>query len=106
MRSVFIIFVLSAFCFIDVAEEQEIDTTSYSVGLSLGYRLKNQGASQLDYPSVIKAIQDVLEGNEMLITKAYSDSLNYIYYQNKRDNMFADAKKEGADFLVKNGERM
>ena len=73
--------------------------------MSLGYRLKNQGAANLDYASVIKAIEDVLENRALLLTKTYSDSLNFAYYQNQRDNMFADAKQEGADFLAKNGER-
>lgn len=105
MRSVFITFALSAIISLDTLQAQVVDTTSYSIGMSLGYRLKNQGATNLDYPSVIKAIEDVLEKHELLLTKAYSDSLNYVYYQNQRDNMFADAKKEGADFLAENGKR-
>ena len=105
MRSVFITFALSAIISLDSIQAQIVDTTSYSIGMSLGYRLKNQGAANLDYASVIKAIEDVLENRALLLTKTYSDSLNFAYYQNQRDNMFADAKQEGADFLAKNGER-
>jgi len=105
MRSVIITFALSAIMMMPELKGQTIDTTSYSIGISLGKRLKNQGAKGLDYPSMMKAIQDVLENNEVLLTNAFSDSLNFAYFQNQRDNMFADAKKEGEDFLVKNAER-
>ncbi len=84
---------------------QAIDTTSYSLGISLGNRLKSQGASDLDYRSVIMAIEDILENKVVRLDQAFSDSLNFAYFQNQRNSMFADAKKEGEDFLSKNGQR-
>ena len=68
MRSVFITFALSAIISLDSIQAQIVDTTSYSIGMSLGYRLKNQGAANLDYASVIKAIEDVLENRALLLT--------------------------------------
>lgn len=82
-----------------------MDTTSYSIGMSLGYRIKNQGANKLDYQSLAQAIQDVLEGNELPFSKNYSDSLNYVYFNNQRESMFAKVKEEGAAFLKTNGLR-
>ena len=98
-------FALSAIMMMPELKSQAIDTTSYSIGMSLGNRLKSQGAKQLDYPSVMMAIQDILEGKDVRLKKAFSDSLNFAYFQNQRNNMFADAKKEGEDFLSKNGQR-
>ncbi len=105
MRSVIMAFALSAIMMMPELKSQAIDTTSYSIGMSLGNRLKSQGAKQLDYPSVMMAIQDILEGKDVRLKKAFSDSLNFAYFQNQRNNMFADAKKEGEDFLSKNGQR-
>lgn len=106
MRS-FILF-YSIFFFsssVSVAQEEIKDTISYSIGMSLGYRLQNQGAGELDYPTLMKGIQDVLNKNEILLDRNYSDSINYIYFQNQRDNMFAKTKEEGANFLATNGQR-
>ena len=105
MRSVIMAFALRAIMMMPELKSQAIDTTSYSIGMSLGNRLKSQGAKQLDYPSVMMAIQDILEGKDVRLKKAFSDSLNFAYFQNQRNNMFADAKKEGEDFLSKNGQR-
>ena len=87
------------------AQSEGIDTISYSIGMSLGYRLKNQGASDLKYSELLKGIQDVLDNNKILLERNYSDSINYIYYQNQRDRMFTKEKEAGANFLAKNGQR-
>ena len=83
----------------------QIDTTSYSIGMSLGYRLQNQGAANLDYTSLMKGIQDVIDKKEILLNKNYSDSINYAYFQNQRDNMFSSTKEEGAKFLAENAKK-
>jgi len=105
MRSVIMVFALSVMIMLPELKSQAIDTTSYSIGMSLGERLKSQGAKNLDYSSVILAIQDILEKKDVRLNKALSDSLNFAYFQNQRNNMFADAKKEGEDFLATNGQR-
>lgn len=87
------------------AQSQNIDTASYSIGMSLGYRLKNQGAANMDYKSLLQGIQNVLDNQSVLLDRNYSDSINYIYFQNQRDNMFTKVKEEGANFLAKNATR-
>ena len=101
-----IVFFLLGFCFIlPSSSYAQVDTVSYSIGMSMAYRLKNQGAADLDYQSVVKALQDVLENGEILFKKSYSDSLNYTYFQSQRDKMFTKAKDEGLAFLEENGKR-
>ncbi len=82
-----------------------IDTTSYSIGMSLGQRLISQGASSLEYSSLLEGIKDVLEKRDVRLDRNFSDSLNYDYFQNQRNDMFENVKKEGADFLLENGKR-
>ena len=83
----------------------QVDTVSYSIGMSLGYRLQNQGASELDYESLARAVKDVLENGDILLERDYSDSLNYAYFQSQRDKMFTKVKEEGETFLATNGQR-
>jgi len=104
MKTTFYALLLAVFC-LPADSFAQVDTTSYSIGMSLGYRLKNQGAAKLDYQTVAAAIQDVLEGGEVKFTKDFSDSLNYAYFQSQRDHMFTKVKEEGAAFLAKNGQR-
>lgn len=106
MRLFILILSISFFTRLNVSAQEEIkDTASYSIGMSLGYRLQNQGAAELDYETLLKGIRDVLDKNEILLDRNYSDSINYIYFQNQRDNMFAKTKEEGASFLAENGQR-
>lgn len=84
---------------------QNLDTTSYSIGLSLGKRLKNQGAGELNYESLVRGLSDALEGKEELLSRQTSDSLNAIYFQIQRDRMFDKVKNEGIAFLEKNATR-
>lgn len=104
MRRIFFTLVLSLI-FLIPSSICQIDTTSYSIGMSLGYRLQNQGAKNLDYQSVIKGLQDVIDKKEILLNRTYSDSINYVYFQKQRDNMFSNTKEEGANFLAENGKR-
>jgi len=104
-RLILVIFTLSGLVAATPTHAQMIDTTSYSIGMSVAYKLKSQGAKGLDYKSVAKAIEDVLEGGNVLLDQNYSDSLNFAYFQNQRNAMFEDKKIEGETFLAKNGQR-
>lgn len=84
---------------------QTVDTTSYSVGMSLGQKLKSQGASGLDYQSLLQGLSDVLDNKATQLDKRFSDSLNYEYFQNKKELMISKVKEEGEKFLVENGKR-
>ena len=84
---------------------ERMDTISYSLGMSLGLRLKNQGAGELNYNTLMKGIQDALKGSELLISREDSDRINYEYFQYQRDNMFTEIKAAGESFLATNGQR-
>jgi len=86
-------------------QEESLDTIGYSLGMSLGKRLKSQGANNLDYLSLIRGIQDVLDGKHLFLDEEYSDSINYVYFQKQRDYMFSKTKEEGVAFLMENAKR-
>ncbi len=83
----------------------QVDTMSYSVGMSIGARLANQGASELEYEAFLQGVMDMLEKKETLISKQISDSLNYVYYQEQKDKIFTKVKEEGIKYLEDNAKR-
>jgi FKBP-type peptidyl-prolyl cis-trans isomerase FklB len=83
----------------------QLDTMSYSVGMSVGAKLLSDGASQLNYDSFLEGLRDKLEKKETIISKDRSDQLNYQYFQSQRELMFTKVKEEGQEFLTKNGQR-
>ena len=105
LRTGILSFLLSMVVSIGAAQSIIMDTVSYSLGQSTALRLKNQGANQLNYTSFIQAMKDVLEGAGGQLTREYSDSLNFIYFQNQKEIMFTKIKEEGEAFLKKNAER-
>ena len=90
---------------INICKAQHIDTVSYSIGMSMGQKLMAQGATELEFESFIRAIQDVLAKRATLLEQSYSDSLNYAYFQSQRNKMFDKAKEEGVAYLAKNATR-
>ena len=104
MKSFQILFVLGGLLLSSLSYGQT-DTISYSIGMSVGARMANQGANDIDYQDFLQGVRDMIEKNETLITKATSDSLNYAYYQEQKDKIFTKVKEEGLKFLEDNAKR-
>ncbi len=85
--------------------QAQTDTISYSLGMSVGARMANQGAADVDYQSFLEGLRAMLEKKETMISKSYSDSTNYVYYKDQKDKIFTKVKEEGIKFLEENGER-
>ena len=105
LKKVYLFSLLGLLLTFNGSSQVAIDTTSYSIGMSLGQRLVSQGAKTVDYNSLLEGIRDVLDKRGARLDRSYSDSLNYEYFQNQRNDMFENVKKEGADFLIENGKR-
>lgn len=103
LHSLVLVVAFAAIC--PPASAQSIDTISYSIGMSLGQKLRAQGASTLDINSFAQAVETILKGDDPILDSRYSDSLNYAYFQLQRDKMFDKAKEEGTQFLQKNALR-
>lgn len=85
--------------------QSQTDTISYSIGMSVGARMANQGAADIDYQSFLEGVRAMLDKKETWISKSYSDSINYVYYQEQKDKIFTKVKEEGIKFLEENGQR-
>ena len=85
--------------------QAQTDTISYSLGMSVGARMANQGAADIDYQSFLEGVRAMLEKKETMISKSYSDSINYVYYKDQKDKIFTKVKEEGIKFLEENGKR-
>ena len=105
MRRIFLLLV----CFTLTAKisvySQQIDTTSYSIGMSVGNKMLNDGITTLEYESFLKGVIDMIDKKDPLITKACSDSLNYEYFQKQREIMITMQKEKGIAFLEENAKR-
>jgi len=75
MKSLQILFIISGLVLSSFAYGQ-IDTISYSIGMSVGARMANQGANDIDY-----------------------------HYQEQKDKIFTEVKEEGIKFLEDNAKR-
>lgn len=105
MHILFRFFILIALIGSSYSVSAQLDTTSYSVGVSVGTKLLNDSASDLDYDSFVAGVRDALEKRAMIISKEECDLLNYQYFQSQRDKMFTKIKEEGQQFLATNGQR-
>lgn len=65
----------------------------------------NDGVSELDYESFVKAVSDVMGKKTTIIDKSYSDSLNYVYFQKQREIKSDMEKQEGLKFLAENAKK-
>ena len=104
MKSLQLLFVIVGLVLSSFAYGQT-DTISYSIGMSVGARMANQGANDIDYQDFLQGVRDMIEKNETLISKSKSDSLNYAYYQEQKDKIFTKVKEEGIKFLEDNAKR-
>ncbi|MEL6122123.1 MAG: FKBP-type peptidyl-prolyl cis-trans isomerase N-terminal domain-containing protein, partial [Bacteroidota bacterium] len=105
LRTARLFFPLFLVAVVSTKSHTQVDTISYSIGMSLGLKLQSQGVKKLNYPSMMQAIQDIIEGGETILTKEESERMNYNYFQEQRDQMALKAKQEGIDFLAENGKR-
>lgn len=78
---------------------------SYALGLSLGNNLVNSGVTELDYQSLAKGIQDVLEKNKPEMSYQEAQAAINDFFQELQEKVSAGAKKEGQEFLETNAKR-
>lgn len=87
------------------------DSSSYALGLDIGNSLERMNAD-LDLPSLLKGLSDVLEEKEPLLTPGESAEILQLFGQRLQEQAGADRaealernRAEGAAFLAENGEK-
>lgn len=88
-----------------IAQNQSMDSLSYSVGVLIAQNLKQQGLQKLESADVAKAINDVLAGNELDISVEEASMLFETHMKAAAAKQHEGIIQEGADFLEKNGQR-
>ena len=88
-----------------------MDKVSYALGLGIGRRLAQMGASDLNIDDFADAIKDVIAGNTLKISNKDAQSIVENYFSEKEKKMSADrdakgkiAKEAGEQYLAENAK--
>ncbi len=88
-----------------IAQNESMDTVSYSIGVLVAQNLKQQGFENLNSDKVAKAINDVLNDKPLDIS-ADECGMNVDKYMKAQSaRQYETAIAEGAKFLEENGKR-
>ena len=83
----------------------QMDTVSYSIGVIIAQNLAKQEITDVTTEDVAAGLADLLNGNELKISKQEADRIFSEYVDNKKKEKFAGALEEGEKFLAENGKR-
>ncbi len=78
-----------------------MDSLSYSVGVLVAQNLKSQGLSKLDPASLAKAIEDVVNGNDLAISPEQAQQVYLRHMESQKTAL----KEENLAWLEKNKQR-
>ncbi len=88
-----------------VALQNELDSASYCIGISIGSNLKNSPMKEMNYDAMVRGMREVMEDIDPEID-AYQANQIITAYMQKLDLVVAEKNLiEGRDFLNKNGQR-
>lgn len=83
----------------------ELDSLSYSLGISIANNLKSQGVDSVNAEAMAEAMKHVYGGNDTIIDVNKANEIINTYFQGAVERKAAAAKKEGADFLAANSKK-
>ncbi|HZI01866.1 MAG TPA: FKBP-type peptidyl-prolyl cis-trans isomerase N-terminal domain-containing protein, partial [Flavisolibacter sp.] len=80
--------------------KSEIDTVSYSLGVSIGQSIKSQGLDTINADAFVRAIQDVFDQDSLMVSNEQANQLLHVYFQGLHTKKTEKNSKEGQDFLA------
>ncbi|MGB0404366.1 MAG: FKBP-type peptidyl-prolyl cis-trans isomerase [Salibacteraceae bacterium] len=83
----------------------ELDSLSYSLGISIANNLKSQGVDSINVEAMAEAMKHVYAGTDTIIDVNKANEIINTYFQGAVERKAAAAKKEGADFLAANSKK-
>jgi len=89
----------------EIALESEIDSVSYSLGLSVAENVKNQGLENINTEALLRAFEDVLGGSETMLSSSQANECLNLYFNKSTLAKANEQKKAGREYLEKNGTR-
>lgn len=111
MKKFVLFFVFAAIVFAPatgqkVKLENQTDSVSYAIGLSVAMNLKNQGVVDLDYQKLSAAFSHVLdEGQQPLLSQKQAEEFLQTYFQQKMQEAQRENLEKGAAFLEENAKK-
>ena len=113
MKNLILLLSLSAFLFscsnnsdFSVSSlNSEIDSVSYSLGVSVASNIKAQKMEDINASAVAQAFNDVFKGNDLMIEEADANQTLQTYFTNLSKKMNDANLEEGQAFLSENGQR-
>lgn len=88
-----------------VAQNQSMDTLSYSVGVLIAQNLKQQGFKMVESADVAEAVKDVFGGNALKISAEEAGQVVDQYMREQQQKQSAVEIEAGKKFLADNGTR-
>lgn len=85
--------------------KSEVDTVSYSLGVSIAQNLKMNGFDSINAAAFAEGINDFMNDENPKIHPSMADQLISAYITTKRARAFEETKKEGEDFLASNKDK-
>lgn len=82
--------------------QTKLDTVCYAIGQEFGNMLKSQGLDSLNLQALTKALQQVMQGDTLLITKEQGNMSVSDYLQQIKAEKMAKNKAAGEQFLAEN----
>jgi len=88
-----------------MALTNEVDSISYSLGLSIATNIKNQGMDTVNPELIAEAFTHVFNGDSTHISIDEANQSINAYFQKMKDKESQAAKQDGIDFLAENKNR-
>lgn len=83
----------------------QIDSVSYSLGISVANNLKNSGFESIETDAMASAFNDVFSDKEVRITEDEANLLIQDYFLELSENKSQEATAEGSSFLIENAKK-
>jgi len=83
----------------------EMNSVSYSVGISVAMSLKQQNLESLHPEAIAEAINDVFKGNDLKISMDDAQTIIQDFLQKQSEEQFSKNKEAGEIFLSNNKEK-
>lgn len=84
--------------------KNSLDSASYALGMSVGYNIKQQGASEINAEAFSTAINDVLKNAQLQIPFQEINAIIQNYFKTIQEEKFGPVMEKNKQFLAKNKE--
>jgi FKBP-type peptidyl-prolyl cis-trans isomerase FklB len=82
-----------------------MDSVSYGFGVLIAKNLQQQGVDSLNYTAFAKAVEDVMQGNDLEIDADAANQMIQEFMQVQQAKQYEGVINEGKEFLAANGQR-